>query len=57
MPLRMLTYDRFADDRGWDPRVVDELYDDELYWLPLIKTAKQDAAQQLAALEAAKNKN
>ena len=57
MPLRMLVYDRFADERGWNPRVVDELYDDELYWLPVIKAAKQDAAQQITAIEAAKNKD
>ena len=52
MSLRMLTYDKFSDERGWDPRVVDELYDDELYWLPVIKAAKAEAARQVARLEA-----
>ena len=46
-PLRMLTYDRFADERGWNPRIVDELTDDELFWLPVIQQAKADAAMQL----------
>jgi len=43
----MLTYDRFADERGWNPRIVDELTDDELFWLPLIRQAKTEAARQL----------
>ena len=45
----MLTYDKFADERGWNPRIVDELTDDELFWLPVIQAAKADAASQLAA--------
>jgi hypothetical protein len=56
MPLRMMTYDKFSDERGWDPRVVDELYDDELFWLPVIKAAKTEAARQVAAVEAAQAK-
>ena len=44
----MFTYDRFADERGWDPRIVDELYSDELFWLPIIHAAKREAAEQLA---------
>jgi hypothetical protein len=48
----MLTYDRFADDRGWDPRIVDELTRDEIFWLPVISAAKRDAAGQVAPLEA-----
>lgn len=44
----MLTYDKFADERGWNPRIVDELTDDELFWLPLITQAKADAARQVA---------
>ena len=44
----MLTYDRFAEERGWDPRVVDELSAEELFWLPVISSAKRAAAQQLA---------
>lgn len=57
MPARMLTYDKFADERGWDPRIVDELYDDELYWLPVIAAAKADASRQLTAMEMANNKD
>lgn len=57
MPPRMLTYDKFSDERGWDPRVVDELYDDELFWLPVISTAKAAAAKQVAAFEAAQTKD
>ena len=44
----MLTYDRFAEERGWDPRVVDELSAEELFWLPVISAAKRAAARQLA---------
>ena len=48
MPAGMLTYDRFADERGWHPRQVDALTRAELFWLPVIRAAKEDAAQQLA---------
>lgn len=44
----MLTYDRFADERGWDPRIVDRLTRAELFWLPVIAEAKREAARQLA---------
>jgi hypothetical protein len=44
----MMTYDRFADERGWHPRQVDQLTRAELFWLPVIKAAKEDAARQLA---------
>ena len=47
----MLTYDKFADERGWDPRIVDELTDDELFWLPVIKDAKAEAVRQIQALK------
>jgi hypothetical protein len=43
-----MTYDRFAEERGWTPRQVDELTRDEMFWLPVIKTARQDAAAQVA---------
>ena len=45
---RLLMYDRFADERGWDPRTVDELTAEELFWLPVIKAAKSDAAETIA---------
>lgn len=45
--MRMLTYDKFADERGWDPRIVDELTPAEMFWLPVIRDAKADAAEQM----------
>lgn len=45
-------YDRFADERGWDPRTVDELTAEELFWLPVIKAAKADAAETVARTQA-----
>ncbi len=52
LPPRMLVYDRFAEERGWNPRVVDELTAEELFWLPVIASAKRDAAEQIAAAQA-----
>jgi hypothetical protein len=43
----MMTYDQFADERGWHPRQVDQLTRAELFWLPVIRDAKQDAAAQI----------
>jgi hypothetical protein len=43
----MLAYDRFAEEYGWPPRVVDELDVDEFFWLPLIREAKAKAAEAL----------
>ena len=53
----MLLYDRFAEERGWPPRVVDELSREELFWLPVISAAKRDAAEQVAKYEAAQNRD
>lgn len=47
----MLLYDRWAEERGWPPEVVRRLRRQELFWLPIIKAAKQDAAEQLAKAE------
>ena len=47
-----MTYDRFAEDRGWTPRQVDELTREEIFWLPVIKAARRDAAGQVARLDA-----
>ena len=47
-PAVMLTYDRFADERGWHPRQVDQLTRAELFWLPVIREAKEKAAAQLS---------
>ena len=43
----MMLYDQFADERGWHPRQVDQLTREELFWLPVIREAKQDTAEQL----------
>ena len=48
----LMVYDRFAEERGWTPRQVDELTREELFWLPVIRAARQDAAGQVARLEA-----
>lgn len=53
----MFVYDRFADERGWPPEVVRRLRRQELFWLPLISAAKAEAADQIARLDAARNKN
>jgi len=47
-------YDRFAEERGWTPREVDELSREELFWLPVIKAARAEAGEQVARHEAAK---
>jgi hypothetical protein len=44
----MLEYERFAAEFGWHPRQVDQLTRAELYWLPVVRRAKNDAARQLA---------
>ncbi len=46
-PAHMMTYDQFADERGWTPRQVDQLTRAELFWLPVITAAKRDAAEAL----------
>ncbi len=56
-PPHVMVYDQWLDERGMHPRDVDRLYRDELFWLPVIAAAKRDAADQLAAIEAAKNKD
>lgn len=53
----MLLYDKWAEERGWPPEVVRRLRRKELFWLPIVRSARQDAAEQLAAIEAAKNKD
>lgn len=44
----MMVYDSFAETRGWDPRIVDELSLDELEWLPIITRARMVAREQLS---------
>ena len=43
LPSHMLTYFQFYRDKDWHPRWVDRLYDDELYWLPVMDMASNDA--------------
>ena len=50
-PPQMLAYDQFAEMYGWSPRVVDELSFDELFWLPVVRDAKAEAARQLAKVK------
>jgi hypothetical protein len=49
---RLLMYDRFAEERGWNPRIVDELTAEELFWLPVIASAKRDAGETVARVQA-----
>jgi hypothetical protein len=43
----VLVYERFAESYGWPPRVVDQMTRDELFWLPVIRDAKAEAAETL----------
>jgi hypothetical protein len=47
----MLVYERFTGDMDWNPRIVDELYLDEEFWLPRIKEARSAAMKALSAVE------
>jgi hypothetical protein len=49
LPSRMLVYDRYAGSGEWNPRIVDELELDELFWMPIIHEAKMIAAGQVQA--------
>ena len=52
----MLTYDKFAEERGWHPRIVDQL-------TPMSCSGSRSSrppggcSEQLAAIEAAQNKD
>ena len=48
----MMTYFQFYRDKGWHPRQVDDLYDDEAYWLPLMEMASHDAEAAWSAIKA-----
>ena len=50
-PQEMFTYRLFAEMYGWTPEQVRSLRRDELYWLPLVREAFQDAAEALAPKE------
>ncbi len=46
-PPHMMVYHRFWRERGWHPREVDRLSRAELFWLPVIAEAEEQAAEQL----------
>ena len=43
----MLFYDWFARVRGWPPPVVDELTDEQLFWFPVMESARDIAIEQV----------
>jgi hypothetical protein len=47
----MMLYDRWADERGWPPEVVRRLRRKELFWLPVVHTAKAEAVRQIQAIQ------
>jgi len=42
-----MVYHRFWRERGWHPREVDSLTREELFWLPIIAAAEEEAAEAL----------
>lgn len=56
-PPHMMTYHQWLDERGMHPRDVDRLTRGELFWLPVIASARRAASEQLAAMEQATNKD
>ena len=51
-PSHMLLYDKFAGEPWhYHPRDVDRLTRDELFWLPVIRDAKAEAAETLAKVQ------
>jgi hypothetical protein len=51
MPARMLKYRWYAKLYGWTPSEVDELWEDEDRWIPVIEEAWAEVAR-LEAQEA-----
>lgn len=47
----MMVYFDFYHDKGWHPRDVDQLYDDEQYWLPVLEAACNEAEAAWAAVK------
>jgi len=52
-PGHLMMYERFAEAYGWPPRVVDQMTREELFWLPVIRDAKADAAELMAKIRSA----
>ncbi len=48
----MMVYHRFRRDMGMHPREVDRLSRAELFWLPVIAAAEDEAAETLARAQA-----
>jgi hypothetical protein len=40
----MFSYFQFYRDKGWHPRDVDRLFEDEEYWLPVMLNSFHEAA-------------
>jgi hypothetical protein len=40
----MMIYFQFYHAKGWHPRQVDDLFEDEEYWLPVMESAANDAS-------------
>jgi hypothetical protein len=43
----MLFYDYFARTYNWTPDTVDELTEEQMYWLPVIGNARGEATEQI----------
>jgi hypothetical protein len=50
MPGQMLTYRWFAKTYGWNPRMVDELTVEELFWFPAVEDSWSDTVETLQRL-------
>lgn len=50
LSLRMVEYDWYAKNYGWHPGIVDELSFDQLFWLRVISTARDQASEKIQAL-------
>lgn len=44
----MFLYNWFAVNWKWTPRQVDELTLEEIYWLPTVESARQEAVRQIS---------
>jgi hypothetical protein len=47
----MMAYFQFYRDKDWHPRWVDKLWEDEMYWLPVMDMANHDAEAAWAAVQ------
>jgi hypothetical protein len=56
MPAEILRYRWFAKTYGWTPAQVDDLWEDEDYWLPIAEEACGEVARLHAAEKANRSK-